>query len=355
VSAIDSVLVTGAFGLVGSAVVKQLHADGRRVVATAHHMVNAAVADLYGVEVRWVDLTKPAQVNALVAGVSPSAIVHLAAVTPPQCYAHRALARAVNVDATAVLVRAAEAQPSPPRFVHASSAAVYGARNPHRFSDVLTADTPIAPSDLYGGHKAEAEKILRSSDLEWSVLRLGGALPVELQQARLDPDSFYHDALLPVDGRLHTVDLRDVASAFSAATTTDAVREVFMIAGDDSHKRLQGEVARAVAAAVGLAGGLPPGRPGNPDNDRDWFPTDWMETTRSQQVLSFQHYTFADLLAETRAKSGFMRYPLRAMAPFARELFRRRSPYYGAPGRYADPWGAIRAKWGEPEPDGSAP
>jgi hypothetical protein len=24
-----------------------------------------------------------------------------------------------------------------------------------------------------------------------------------------------------------------------------------------------------------------------------------------------------------------------------------------APGRYADPWGAIRAKWGAPEPDGT--
>ncbi len=65
--AIDSILVTGAFGLVGSAVVNQLHADGRRVVATAHHTVNAALANLYGVEVRMVDLTKPAQVNALVA------------------------------------------------------------------------------------------------------------------------------------------------------------------------------------------------------------------------------------------------------------------------------------------------
>ena len=151
---------------------------------------------------RWVDLTNSHQVDALVAGVAPSAIVHLAAITPPQCYAHRALARAVNVDATAVLVRAAAAQRSPPRFVHASSAAVYGARNPHRFSDVLTADTPMAPSDLYGGHKAEAEKIVRSSDLDWSVLRLGGVLPVEaIQQASLD--AFYFDALLPADGRIH--------------------------------------------------------------------------------------------------------------------------------------------------------
>ncbi len=337
----------------GSAVVKQLHADGRRVVATAHHTVNAALANLYGVEVRMVDLTQPAQVDALVAGLSPSTIVNLAAITPPQCYAHRALARAVNVDATAALVRAAAAQSSPPRFVHASSAAVYGARNPHRISDVLTADTPVAPSDLYGGHKAEAEAIVRSSHLEWSVLRLGGVLPVEpTGQANLD--NFYFDALLPADSRLHTVDVRDVARAFCAATTTDALREVFMIAGDDTHKRLRGEVVRAVAAAIGFSGALPPGRPGNPDSDRDWFPMDWMDTTRSQEVLSFQRHTFGDLLAEIRARQGLMRLPLQVVAPLTRGFFRRRSPYYGAPGRYADPWGAIRAKWGDPEPDGPA-
>lgn len=283
--------------------------------------------------------------------VSPSTIVNLAAITPPQCYAHRALARAVNVEATAALVRAAVAQSSPPRFVHASSAAVYGARNPHRLSDLLTVDSPIAPSDLYGGHKAEAEEIVRSSHLEWSVLRLGGVLPVKpTEQANLD--NFYFDALLPADSRLHTVDVRDVARAFCAATNTEAVREVFMIAGDDSHKRLRAEVMRAVAAAIGFSGALPPGRPGNPDSDRDWFPMDWMDTTRSQEVLSFQHHTFPDLLAEIRARQGLMRLPLQMVAPLTRGFFRRRSPYHGAPGRYADPWGAVRAKWGDPEPDG---
>jgi len=32
----------------------------------------------------------------------------------------------------------------------------------------------------------------------------------------------------------------------------------------------------------------------------------------------------------------------------AREILRRRAAYYNKPGRYADPWGAIRAKLGEP-------
>jgi nucleoside-diphosphate-sugar epimerase len=345
----DPVLVTGAYGLVGRAVVERLVADKFRVVVTAHRTVKPPLPA--GVDVRAVDLTEPRQVDALVADVSPSAIVHLAAVIPPQCYAERGFARAVNVGATVSLVRAAAVLPSPPRFVHASSVAVYGGRNPHRHTDLLTPDTPLVAGDLYSGHKIEAENIVRSSDLEWSVLRLGGVMPLDPLRRYGNSDAFYLGALLPEDNRTHTVDPRDVAVAIAAAITTDAVREVFMIAGDDSHKFLQGEVARLNAEAMGLAGALFPGRLGNPESDEDWYPLDWMDTTRAQQVLCFQRYSGSEMYAEIRRRVGWRARPLRVVAPLFRALSRRTGPYYKAPGRYADPWGAIRKKWGDPKPD----
>ena len=70
-----------------------------------------------GVNVRWADLTDPAAVQALLAEVSPAAVIHLAAVIPPLCYAKPQLAYKVNVGATENLVKAAEAQPKPPRLV----------------------------------------------------------------------------------------------------------------------------------------------------------------------------------------------------------------------------------------------
>jgi nucleoside-diphosphate-sugar epimerase len=167
----DSILVTGAFGLVGTAVVRQLVEQGRHVVATdldgtdnrkkARRLLRSG-----RVEVRWADLTDSGAVDRLVTGVDPGTIVHLAALIPPVCHAHRNLARLVNVDATKSLVRAASALPTRPRLVLASSVAVYGARNPHRGTDVLTPATPIHPCDLYGAHKVEAEQAVRSSELE---------------------------------------------------------------------------------------------------------------------------------------------------------------------------------------------
>jgi dTDP-4-dehydrorhamnose reductase len=121
----------------------------------------------------------PISPTNLLQAVSPAAIIHLAAIIPPACYARPGLARRVNVDATGLLIDAAAALPNPPRFVQASSVAAYGARNPHPLGDLLTADTPLRSSDVYGVHQMEAENLLRASRLDWVILRLGGVRTAE--------------------------------------------------------------------------------------------------------------------------------------------------------------------------------
>ncbi|TRW81188.1 NAD(P)-dependent oxidoreductase [Mycolicibacterium sp. 018/SC-01/001] len=348
------VLVTGGFGLVGSATVRRLHELGRSVVIADLDVPanrEAAASLPPGVTVRWTDLTAPDQVQGLIAGVAPQAIIHLAAIIPPMIYTNRALARRVNVDATRMLVEAAAEQPIPPRFVQASSNAVFGARNPHRCPAPLTADMPMRHSDLYSGHKAEAEAIVRASSLPWVVLRLGGVLSTDPKAIKLNPQALRFESALPTDGRIHTVDVRDVAWAFAAATTADAVGEILLIAGDDSHRRLQGEVGLAFSEARGLRGGLPIGRRGDPDSDDDWFVTDWMDTTRAQEALNFQHHSWQDMLAEARGQAGPLRYPLGVLAPLVRAVLKRRSVYWKQPGQWADPWAAISRQIGDASPD----
>jgi UDP-glucose 4-epimerase len=347
----DAVLVTGGFGLVGSATVRRLAADGRRVVAAdLDTPANRKAAKKLpsGVEFRWADLTDPEQVQRLVADTEPAAIIHLAAIIAPAIYRIPIVARRVNVDATATLVRVAEAQPTPPRFVHASSNAVFGPRNPHRTPSPLTADDPMRPCDIYSGTKAEAEEIVQSSNLEWVVLRFGAVLSTDLSALALSTDAMVFESALPSDNRVQSVDVRDVAWACAAATTADVAGEILLIAGDESHRRCYGELTPALVSALGMPGAVPPGRPGNPDSDEDWFVTDWMDTGRAQEALKFQHYSWTDMLAELRAQFGWKRYPARLITPIVRALMRRRGAYWKAPGQYADPWGAICAKLGDP-------
>ncbi len=347
----DTALVTGGFGLVGTETVNRLAAAGRRVVvADLDTPANRKKARTLpaGVTARWADLTDAEAVGRLVSEVSPSVIVHLAAVIPPPLYKNPGLARKVNVGATVALVRAAEAQPNPPRFVQASSNAVYGSRNPHRVTDVVRADTPPRPFELYSHTKFEAEEYVRASSLEWVVLRLGGVLSPNFGALPLTADGIFMESALPADGRIHTVDVRDVGRAFAAATTADVAGEILLIGGDDSHKLLQKDVGPALAGALGLPGVLPEGRPGDPNDDDSWFLTDWMDTARAQEALAFQQHSWPAMLAEMSARMGWKRYPLRLIAPLARVFLARRAAYRNAPGTYADLWGVIAARLGDP-------
>lgn len=341
----ETVLVTGASGLVGVPTVAQLAADGWHVVATANRRTPEHLPD--GVDVAKVDLTDAAQVQRVVSEVGPDVIVHLAAVIPPLIYRDPAMGRKVNVDATAALVRAAEAQPDPPRFVHASSGSLYGPRNPYRHPEPLTTDSPIRPCELYGQQKLDAENIVRASGLDWVVLRLGGVMSADPAAMPFSADTLYFGGSLAIDQRCHTVDARDVASAFSAAASADVVGEIFLIAGDDTHRLRQGELLQSMAAARGLVD-YPLGRPGDPDNDDDWYPYgDWMDVTRAQEALSFQHHSWPQLLADLRSAVGWKYYPTRVVAPLARLVLKHQGVYRNSPGRYADVWGAIRSRFGD--------
>jgi D-erythronate 2-dehydrogenase len=350
----ETVLVTGGFGLVGSETVRRLASDGHRVVATdlgTRDQRNAARLLPAGAEAYWADLTDANGVDRLIAETSPTVIIHLAAVIPPVIYRQPELARRVNVDATAALLRSAQASPHPVRFIQASSNAVHGARNPHRHDELLRSDTPPRPSDLYGAHKAEVEELVRSSGLEWVILRLAGVMSVAPGAMPFSVDALFFESALPTDGRIHTIDVRDAAHAFAAATTADVAGEILLIGGDESHLLRQGDVGKALAAARGLVDVLPGGRPGEPDSDDDWFVTDWMDTARAQQALRFQRHSWPDMLAEMRAVAGWRRYPMRLISPVARQFLKRRAAYRNSPGQYADPWGAIGARLGDPRPD----
>jgi len=203
---------------------------------------------------------------------------------------------------------------------------------------------------LYGRHKLEAEEVVRSSRLNWVILRLGGVFTVDPAEEHYDADILFFGSMLPTDERVHTVDVRDVATALAAATAPDVVGETLLIAGDESHLVTHHDTLEGPATARGLSGLATAvrARPGNPESDDDWFINCWMDVTRAQEVLSFQHHSWPDMLAEMRAKAAWRRYPARLAAPLVRTLAKRQSAYRNWPGEYANPWAAIRMRYGEP-------
>lgn len=345
------VLVTGALGNVGRHTVRALLGRRRRVVATdVRTPVNEALARTLPdrVELRWADLTDAGEAGRLVDETEPLAVVHLAAVIPPATYLRPDAARAVNVDGTRHLVDAIERlMPRAERncrLVHASSIAVHGSRNPYT-SGLLTADTPIRPSDVYGATKAEAERLVRSSGVDWTILRLGAVIFPDMALGG-GSDAQFLSAMLPADGRVQTVDGRDVAFALATAVGADCSGRTLMVAGGDSHRMEQRDLMRALTWAAGVPGVLPPGRPGDPDDDTAWFCTDWMDTTEAQRVLGFQRHSWRETRRALAHHAGLRRYlSWPAVAP-GRTLLTVRSPLRRFPGRYAPMWRGIESRWG---------
>jgi nucleoside-diphosphate-sugar epimerase len=344
----QTVLVTGAFGNVGRYTVRRLLEQGLRVVATdiRSEKTEAVAADLAASDliVRWLDLRDGDAVRALVAEVAPYAVLHLAAVIPPMTYANPKLARAVNVDGTGNLVAAVEALESPCRLVLASSIAVYGSRNPRR-DDVLTATTPVRPRDAYGAHKVAAEALVTRSGLDWVILRLGGVMFPEMSLSA-DPDLIVMEGLLPQDGRIETVDVRDVAAALVAAVHAACVGKVLLIGGGPGNRLTQQQVGHALTAAIGLRGVLPSGRPGDAADDDAWFVTDWMDTNEAQSLLGFQSHSFADTMGDLAAAVGLKRYLLMLVVPFARLFLWWRSPLRGSRTTVVPLWSEVEGRWG---------
>jgi len=351
------ILVTGACGLVGTAVLRELAARNIPAVAAArgkkadHKLLGKLAAEYPTAPVpAWFDITDRDAVHAALAEHAPSAIIHLAAVIPPNCYMQPGAARRVNVEATEHLLDAARALPESPRFVLASSIAVFGSRNPHRHSDLLTSQTPPNPIDLYGAQKVEAEAAVRDSGLEWSILRVGGVLSPASDYG-VDADVIAFEGMMPGDGRMHSVALADTARAFVNAALVDTAGEIFLIGGDETHRIRQQDIGAGISAAIGLPGVMPPTRPGDPNDDDGWYSSDWMDTARTQEVLQFQQTSFPELMAQVSAHVGWPRHLLRPFAPAARLFMNRMTPYRGRPGVYATPWQIAEERWEQPFPD----
>lgn len=161
------VLVTGAAGNIGRRSVEAF-AGSHEVIAVDKVEFDPA----YGVEVRNIDLlARPDLLDELVAEKRPGAIVHLAALVGGVCDGRPEEARALNTSVTARLAELA-IKTNVPRFVFASSAAVYG----RHVLCPLAEDTPTEPPTLYGHTKLEAEHAIEDvagdGDTHFTTLRV---------------------------------------------------------------------------------------------------------------------------------------------------------------------------------------
>src|SRR6185437_13402548 len=137
------ILVTGAAGYIGSALVQAL--TGREVIGTDQ----SAPAAVLG------NIAYPQFARSL---ITPEigTVFHLASLVSGGAEQNFELGTKVNLDATRDLLEACRMAGHCPKFVFASSIAVYGGALP----DPVTDDTPAAPRISYGAQKLMCETLI---------------------------------------------------------------------------------------------------------------------------------------------------------------------------------------------------
>ena len=321
------VLVTGAFGNIGTSTVRELLAQGHWVRCfDLQTPANERAARRFGglAEVVWGDLRRPEDLARAVA--DQDVVIHLAFIIPKLsatgvgCEDRPDWAREINVDGTRNLLEAIRQQPRPARILFASTIHIYG--KTQHLQPPRTATDPVVPIEHYARHKVECEALVRASGLEWGIFRLAASLPLAM---KLDPGMFD----IPLGNRMEYVHTRDVGLAFAnAVSSPDVWGKVLLIGGGSRCQYYYRQIAQAVLKGLGI--GMLPARAFTTVP----FATDWMDTAESQRLLNYQRHTLTDYVRDMRAALGFRRHLVRLFQPIVRSVLLAKSPYFRA-GRFA--------------------
>ncbi|MBY5377351.1 NAD-dependent epimerase/dehydratase family protein [Rhizobium leguminosarum] len=153
-----TVLITGASGLVGERLLPRLVEAG----FACRVLLRAGKGLPDGIEAVTGDILEPSSLIDAVRGVS--AIVHLAAVFRTQ---DTDLIWKSNLHGSRNLIAAVRAHAPGARFIMSSTSHVYNKDNPHPGRE----EDSVEPQHAYPASKVAAEKELRESGLNWSILR----------------------------------------------------------------------------------------------------------------------------------------------------------------------------------------
>lgn len=168
----NSVLVTGAEGFLGRALVRLLERSNQRVIAMDLNQHEPSATQPHVTKLLC-DITDRLQLERVFCEHPVGKVVHLAAILPTAAQRDPVRATKVNIYGSLNLLDLAR-QFGVSRFVFGSSLSIYGTCAPdHVISEIY----PAAPEDIYGVAKLYIEQLgnalAESGDLEFVSLRIG--------------------------------------------------------------------------------------------------------------------------------------------------------------------------------------
>jgi len=210
--------------------------------------------------------------------------------------------------------------------------AVYG----DRLRDFwISSGDPLKPSpgDEYGKTKVEAESLVRSSGLAFSILRLSAIM----SRMKLDPDPLLFS--MPLSTKLEICHTEDAGRAFARAARREAALGMtFDIGGGSSCRCEYRDFLDRMLILLGI--GCIGGRRGIPEAAfaPAGFHCGWYaDSDQAEKVLGFRSKSLSDYYAEVARDTRWLRPFTRLSAPLLRSRLRAASPYLSGGGPITGP------------------
>lgn len=316
------ILVTGAFGNVGQSVLFALKQFGIKTRAFDFpSKKNRKIAKRFSFasELFWGDIRDRNAVRTSLENID--AVIHLAAIIPPESERSPTLAYQVNVEGTKNIISAITDSSLHPRLVFSSSVATYGDRVKNFY---ISVGDPLLPceDDEYAKQKVICESLIRASNLDWVICRL--SYIVWCKKLTMNPLMYR----MPLETHLEVCHTSDTGLALvKAALIDEALGKTFNIAGGEKCRITYHDYLDRMVRLFGLGGirHIP-----KEAFSSKGYHCGFMDTDESQRLFHFQLHTLEDYFREVASEASRFKFWAWLFRPLVIAGLLAKSPYLKA-------------------------
>jgi UDP-glucose 4-epimerase len=326
------ILVTGAFGNIGKAVIEESYKRGHEILVfeienkkTRKDARNyrKQIEDVFFGDIRNFEDVKKAVSEC-------DAVIHLAAIIPPISKKHRELTMDVNYGGTVNLIKAIKETERTIPFIFTSSASVMG---PTQLQDKLVSrNDPLVITGNYEESKIKCEEFLKENADNYLVFRLAGVLPAFSALSFMSALPYLEEIFdMHPDMRLEMIMAEDVATALvtgaeklkSGATSKN---QAYILGGGEKNgwQLKGGEFLSRLFGSLSLP---------VPDQkyftqDINTYHLDWYDTKDAQQEFDFQNHSINDYFKNMKKTFRIFKLPILLFRKIIMKKIVKMSPYH---------------------------
>ncbi len=325
------ILITGAFGNVGKAVLEEAHRRAHEVIVfEVENKKTRKDAKRYRKKVKKVvfgDIRNLVNVKAAVQECD--AVIHLAAIIPPLSKKRRELTMDVNYGGTVNLINAIKETNRKIPFVFTSSASVMGPTQ--LLNRLVNRNDPLVVTGNYEESKIKCEEFLKKNADNYLIFRLAGVLPQFSATSFAGSFSLLEELFdMHPDMRLEMVMAEDIATALVTGVEklqdgcTPKNQAYILGGGEKNGWQLRGdEFLSRLFGALSLL--VPDKKYFTPDINT--YHLDWYDTKEAQQEFSYQNHVFEDYVKNMKKTFRVFKVPIIIFRRFIVKRLVKMSPY----------------------------